>query len=85
MIDEIATDVYDLTIAELNGGRYRVFLFDGETPILVDALKTSCILDKNCRLESETRQGAAVVPIAGLVVATSVVHLIAIAAVGFLD
>lgn len=37
MIDEITTDVYDLTIAELNDGRYRVFLFDGNTPTLVDA------------------------------------------------
>lgn len=37
MIEEITTDVYDLTIAQLNGGRYRVFLFDGETPTLVDA------------------------------------------------
>lgn len=37
MIEEIAPKVYDLTIAELNGGRYRVFLFDGETPTLVDA------------------------------------------------
>lgn len=37
MIPEIATDVYDLTLAELNGGRYRVFLFDGTTPTLVDA------------------------------------------------
>lgn len=37
MIDEVAADVYDLTVTELNGGRYRVFLFDGETPTLVDA------------------------------------------------
>lgn len=37
MIEEIITDVYDLTIAEPNDGRYRVFLFDGETPTLVDA------------------------------------------------
>ena len=37
MIEEIAPSVYDLTIAEMNGGRYRVFLFDGETPTLVDA------------------------------------------------
>ncbi|WP_313696318.1 MBL fold metallo-hydrolase [Halorarum halobium] len=37
MTDEIAPDVYDLTVAELNGGRYRVFLFDGEVPTLVDA------------------------------------------------
>ena len=37
MIAEIAADVYDITVAERNGGRYRVFLFDGETPTLVDA------------------------------------------------
>ena len=37
MIEEIATDVYDITVAERNGGRYRVFLFDGEVPTLVDA------------------------------------------------
>lgn len=37
MIEEIAPSVYDLTIAEMNGGRYRVFLFDGETSTLVDA------------------------------------------------
>lgn len=37
MIEEITPNVYDLTIAELNGGRYRVFLFDGSTPTLVDA------------------------------------------------
>lgn len=37
MYREITTDVYDLTIAEFNGGRYRVFLFDGDTPTLVDA------------------------------------------------
>lgn len=37
MIDEITTDVYDITIAEFNGGRYRVFLFNDETPTLVDA------------------------------------------------
>lgn len=36
MIEEISPDVYDLTIAEMNGGRYRVFLFDGLTPTLVD-------------------------------------------------
>ncbi len=29
--------MYDVTVAELNGGRYRVFVFDGETPTLVDA------------------------------------------------
>ncbi len=37
MIEEIITDVYDPTIAQPNDGRYRVFLFDGETPTLVDA------------------------------------------------
>ncbi|QLG64169.1 MBL fold metallo-hydrolase [Halorarum salinum] len=37
MIEEIAPDVYDLTLTELNGGRYRVFLFDGDVPTLVDA------------------------------------------------
>jgi glyoxylase-like metal-dependent hydrolase (beta-lactamase superfamily II) len=37
MITEITTGVYDLTLAEMNGGRYRVFLFDHETPTLVDA------------------------------------------------
>lgn len=37
MINEITTDVYDLTIAEFNDGRYRVFLFDGDTATLVDA------------------------------------------------
>lgn len=37
MIEEIAPSVYDLTVAKMNGGRYRVFLFDGETPTLVDA------------------------------------------------
>ncbi|WP_232701649.1 MBL fold metallo-hydrolase [Halobacterium wangiae] len=37
MRTEITTDVYDLTLAEVNGGRYRVFLFDDETPTLVDA------------------------------------------------
>lgn len=36
MIEEIAPSVYDLTIAEMNGGRYRVFLFDSETSTLVD-------------------------------------------------
>lgn len=37
MIDEIVTGVYDLTVREANGGRYRVFLFDGDEPTLVDA------------------------------------------------
>jgi glyoxylase-like metal-dependent hydrolase (beta-lactamase superfamily II) len=37
MVAEIATDVYDITVAERNGARYRVFLFDGEVPTLVDA------------------------------------------------
>ena len=37
MIEEIATDVYDITVAERNGARYRVLLFDGEVPTLVDA------------------------------------------------
>ncbi|WP_435147813.1 MBL fold metallo-hydrolase [Halobaculum sp. P14] len=37
MISEVTDGVYDLTATELNGGRYRVFLFDGETPTLVDA------------------------------------------------
>jgi glyoxylase-like metal-dependent hydrolase (beta-lactamase superfamily II) len=36
-IAEVAPDVYDLTVREQGGGRYRVFLFDGETPTLVDA------------------------------------------------
>lgn len=34
---EITADVYDITIANMNGGRYRVFLFDGDAPTLVDA------------------------------------------------
>lgn len=49
MIEEITTDVYDLTIAERNCGRYRVFLFDGETPTLVDAgleSTTAAVLDR---------------------------------------
>lgn len=37
MITEPATDVYDVTLAELNGGRYRVFVFDSDVPTLVDA------------------------------------------------
>jgi hydroxyacylglutathione hydrolase len=36
MPTEITTDVYDLTLAAINGGRYRTFLFDGDTPTLVD-------------------------------------------------
>ena len=36
-IEEVAPDVYDITVREINGGRYRVFLFDGDTPTLVDA------------------------------------------------
>jgi len=36
-IDEIAPDVYDITVREIGDARYRVFLFDGETPTLVDA------------------------------------------------
>ncbi|MFC7203283.1 MBL fold metallo-hydrolase [Haloferax namakaokahaiae] len=37
MIDECAPDVYDLTVAEMNDARYRVFVFDGEVPTLVDS------------------------------------------------
>ncbi|MFC4549907.1 MULTISPECIES: MBL fold metallo-hydrolase [Halorussus] len=37
MIEEIAPGVYDLSIANHNGGRYRTFLFDGDVPTLVDA------------------------------------------------
>ncbi|WP_172861729.1 MBL fold metallo-hydrolase [Halopenitus persicus] len=37
MIEEIAPDVYDVTVREQGGGRYRVFLFDGPSPTLVDA------------------------------------------------
>ncbi|MCG1003248.1 MULTISPECIES: MBL fold metallo-hydrolase [Halobacterium] len=37
MITEPAPDVYDVTLAESNGGRYRVFVFDGDVPTLVDA------------------------------------------------
>lgn len=33
----IAPDIYDLTLTERHGGRYRVFVFDDETPTLVDA------------------------------------------------
>ena len=34
---EIAPDVYDITVKQIGDARYRVFLFDGETPALVDA------------------------------------------------
>jgi glyoxylase-like metal-dependent hydrolase (beta-lactamase superfamily II) len=37
MIEERATDVYDITVAERGAARYRVFLFDGDHPTLVDA------------------------------------------------
>ncbi|MFB6269636.1 MAG: MBL fold metallo-hydrolase [Halobacterium sp.] len=37
MITEIADGVYDLTLTEFNRARYRVFLFDGDVPTLVDA------------------------------------------------
>lgn len=33
----IAPDVYDITVKETADARWRVFLFDGETPTLVDA------------------------------------------------
>jgi glyoxylase-like metal-dependent hydrolase (beta-lactamase superfamily II) len=36
-IVEIAPDVYDITVKESPDARWRVFLFDGETPTLVDA------------------------------------------------
>ncbi|MUV61420.1 MBL fold metallo-hydrolase [Halobacterium sp. CBA1126] len=36
-MSEPATDVYDVTVGEFNGGRYRVFVFDGDVPTLVDA------------------------------------------------
>lgn len=36
-VTEIAPDVYDITVKTLGDARYRVFLFDGETPTLVDA------------------------------------------------
>jgi len=37
MIDEIAPDVYDITTqTRPGGGRFRVYLFDDETPTLVD-------------------------------------------------
>ncbi|RLM88409.1 MBL fold metallo-hydrolase [Halobellus sp. Atlit-38R] len=34
---EIAPDVYDITVKIADDARWRVFLFDGETPTLVDA------------------------------------------------
>ncbi|WP_256544993.1 MBL fold metallo-hydrolase [Halobellus inordinatus] len=36
-ITEIAPDVYDITVKVADDARWRVFLFDGETPTLVDA------------------------------------------------
>jgi glyoxylase-like metal-dependent hydrolase (beta-lactamase superfamily II) len=36
-ITEIAPDIYDITVKRIGDARYRVFLFDGETPTLVDA------------------------------------------------
>lgn len=36
-IVEIVPDVYDITVKESPDARWRVFLFDGETPTLVDA------------------------------------------------
>lgn len=36
-IDEIAPDIYDITVKEADDARWRVFLFDGATPTLVDA------------------------------------------------
>lgn len=36
-ITEVSPDVYDLTVAQRNGARYRVFLVDGDEPTLVDA------------------------------------------------
>lgn len=35
MWNEIAEDVYDVTVRR-DGGRYRAFLFDHEVPTLVD-------------------------------------------------
>ncbi|WP_280586644.1 MBL fold metallo-hydrolase [Halorubrum sp. Boch-26] len=34
---EVVPDVYDVTVRETNGGRYRVFVVDGEVPTIVDA------------------------------------------------
>jgi hydroxyacylglutathione hydrolase len=36
-ITEVAPDVYDITVKTADDARWRVFLFDGETPTLVDA------------------------------------------------
>lgn len=36
MPEEILPDVYDITVMEGEGRRFRVFLFDGPTPTLVD-------------------------------------------------
>jgi glyoxylase-like metal-dependent hydrolase (beta-lactamase superfamily II) len=36
MPTEIAPDVYDITVKTTPDARYRVYLFDGETPTLVD-------------------------------------------------
>ncbi|MGQ4556036.1 MBL fold metallo-hydrolase [Halobellus sp. GM3] len=36
-VTEIAPDVYDITVKEAADAEWRVFLFDGETPTLVDA------------------------------------------------
>ena len=36
-ITEVAPDTYDITVKRIKDARYRVFLFDGETPTLVDA------------------------------------------------
>ena len=37
MPDEIVPDVYDITVRDAGDSRYRVFLFDGDPPTLVDA------------------------------------------------
>lgn len=36
MVHEIVEDVYDITLREGKGRRYRAFLFDGPTPTLID-------------------------------------------------
>jgi len=36
-ITEIAPDTYDITVKRIGDARYRIFLFDGEAPTLVDA------------------------------------------------
>ncbi|WP_200531091.1 MBL fold metallo-hydrolase [Halorubrum sp. LN27] len=36
-ITELRSGVYDVTVREANGGRYRVFVLDGEVPTIVDA------------------------------------------------